>query len=168
MKWKAVGYNKPDRIIAHTVDAQLRVDGNETSSLKVDDDETSFLKVDETSSLKVYETSFLKVNINDTDVLNRVMKGFFGSVNVSHAMDISITKFNMTFQVGEEYYSKSNYTSFSMIMGLGDYEEEQGLSFMVKIIIVTGFGIPVIAIIASALFLAIKWRRRIAYRTVLH
>lgn len=98
--------------------------------------------------------------------LDRVMRGFFDSVNVTHPMDISITKFNMTFQVGEEYYSKSNYTSFSMIMALGDYEKEQGLSFMVKTIIAIGFGIPVIAIIASALYLAVKWRRRAAYRNV--
>lgn len=136
LKWKAVGYNKPDRIIAHTVDTLVRVDKNETDLL--------------------------------TSTLDGVMKGFFNNDHLNHSMVFSVTKFNMTFQTGEEYYSKTNYTSFSFVMALGQYEEEEGLSSLVKIIIVTGFGIPVIAIIASALYLSVKRYRRSAYREVVN
>lgn len=134
LKWKAVGYNKPDRIIAHTVDTLLRVDENETA-------------------------------LSPSTLDSRFMKGFS---NITTSMSLSVTKFNMTFQTGEEYYSKSNYTSFSLIMSMGEYTEEEGLSFLVKITIVIGFGIPVIAIIASALYLSVKWYRRSAYREVVN
>lgn len=111
--------------------------------------------------------TILRVNQNETNLpvhktLDRVMKGFFSDG------EYSVTKFNITFQTGEEYYSKSNYTSFSLIMSLGEYIEEEGLSSMVKIIIVTGFGIPVIAIIAAALYLSVKWYRKSAYREIVN
>lgn len=93
------------------------------------------------------------------------MKGFFGD-HLNQSIKFAVTKFNMTFETGEEYYSKTNYTSFSFVMAMGQYTEEEGLSFLVKIIIITGFGIPVIAIIASALYLSVKRYRRPSYREV--
>lgn len=57
------------------------------------------------------------------------------------------------------FYSESNYTSFSFNVGLGEPAEE-GLSLMVKMVILVGFGLPAIALLLSTVFVGYRrWRR---------
>jgi hypothetical protein len=56
-------------------------------------------------------------------------------------------------------YSESNYTSFSFNIGLGEPADE-GLSFLVQMVILVGFGLPVIALLLSAFFVGYRRYRR--------
>jgi hypothetical protein len=126
MGWKPVGYAKADRIIAHTVDALMELNPNET-------------------------------NVEDLPIDNSPLYAFFS------AFGGQVTKFNLTFgSTNEPLYKASNYTSFSLVIGLGAPAQDH-LSFLVEMIILVGFGLPIIAIVLSAFYLCIKRLRRRNY-----
>ena len=96
-----------------------------------------------------------KSNFSINPVENNALKGFFSTFS---AYDVS--RFNITFgSPKDSFYSSTNYTSFSFLLGFDDPPEES-LSLMVKMVILTGFGIPVIAIMISGLYLTIRRCRR--------
>lgn len=68
----------------------------------------------------------------------------------------------LTFAFGspkDSAYNDTDYTSFSFSAGIGDPPDE-GLSLLVKMVILVGFGLPAIALIASCLYLGVKKLRQ--------
>jgi len=68
---------------------------------------------------------------------------------------------NFTFGTkGEKFYQDTNYLTWSLILGLGS-TPEYSLSETLKIIIMVGFGLPVLAMTISILYFIVShfWRR---------
>lgn len=68
-----------------------------------------------------------------------------------------------------DLYNKSNYTSFSFVLGLGEGPNEK-LSTTLTLYIIIGFGLPALALLAGVIYLVTKkvmQSRRTGQRTVL-
>ncbi len=87
---------------------------------------------------------------------------FFG--NRSH----SCLTFNLTFGASDDtnYYDTNRYNSFSLVVGL-DSPPDQKLSFLVQMIILVGFGLPLVAMVISALYLIVRRIRKRNYDDLL-
>lgn len=124
VEWKPVTYSKPERIIAHTLDANFLLDSEE---------------------------------VMEPPEINLPMSGFYSDFPSN---EYQVTRYDLTMGSKKEpYFSDSNYTSFSFVSGLGSAPEEK-LSFGVEMIIIVGFGLPLVAMILSALYIVIKRLRR--------
>lgn len=125
IRWKPVGYSRPDRIIAHTVDA-LKFLGNNTQQR----------------------------------LTPEISPPLFGFYHPKHAQEYNCQ--NLTIFMGaakDIMYSETNFTSFSFNVGLGEPADE-GLSFLVQMVILIGFGLPAIALMASTVFVGYRrWKR---------
>lgn len=106
-----------------------------------------------------------RIIANTLDVIN---SGFASSTltNASLALNAYFNqsravKYNYTFgNADDPPFNKTSYNSFSLVLGIGQ-PPDQFLSFLVKIIILVGFGLPAIVTVLSALWLVVqKYRKR--------
>ena len=95
----------------------------------------------------------------DASLLNqknsRILEAFFGEkVN-------PLFGFNLTFGASDDdkYYDDKKYNSFALVVGV-DKAPEEGLSFLVKMIIFVGFGLPLLVMVVSALYLVVRKIRK--------
>jgi hypothetical protein len=103
------------------------------------------------------------VDTNETISNNSlILLAFFG--NRSH----SSTGFNLTFGASDDtnYYNDKKYNSFSLVVGL-DSPPDQKLSFLVQMIILVGFGLPLLVMVISALYLIVRKIRKRNYDDLL-
>lgn len=112
------------------------------------------------SSERIIANTLDVINSNPEEVLelknSTILMAFFGNNNYS------AIKFNMTFGSPDDqnyYYDDKKYISFSFVVGLGSPPEQQ-LSFLVQMIILVGFGLPVLVMVISALYLIVRKIRK--------
>lgn len=114
----SVGYTKDDRLVAHSVDANL---GDQKDA---------------------------------GNMSNSVVNAFFG--DKMH----EISLFNITFGSAQDpFYKDTNFTTYTLLIGLGDAPAEQ-LSLLVEMVILVGFGLPAIFILLSSIYLVVRRCRR--------
>ncbi|XP_054159842.1 glycosylated lysosomal membrane protein A-like [Oppia nitens] len=99
------------------------------------------------NTLDVIASDVQKGN-NNSKIDNRLIETFV------YNKDFSLFEFNLTFGANDDtsYYDKSKYNSYSLVIGLGSAPEES-LSLLVQMIILVGFGLPVLVMIGSSAYL---------------
>jgi len=103
------------------------------------------------------------VTSKDVPTENIPVDAFFNGLNFKSS------RFNFTFgSAKENFYQDSNFTSFSFVIGLDDTPQEQ-LSFLVEMLILVGFGLPIVFIIIAALYIGVKrCRKRSSHESILN
>lgn len=77
---------------------------------------------------------------------------FYGFTLASHVVEHT----NITFgSSGDGFYSRTNYTSFSMLMGLGAPPVEKLSSFVVTFAVI-GLGVPLLVLLVGGVYVGIK------------
>lgn len=85
--------------------------------------------------------------------------GYFSTLD-----DYQLFKLNITFgNLGDKYYDYSNYTYWSFSMGLGEAPADE-LSLLVELIILIGFGLPLLALLLSGVYFGVKKLRSVDIR----
>ncbi len=105
------------------------------------------------------------VDTNETISNNSlILLAFFG--NRLHS--VLTTGFNLTFGASDDtnYYDDKKYNSFSLVVGL-DSPPEEKLSLLVQMIILVGFGLPLLVMVISALYLIVRKIRKRNYDDLL-
>ncbi len=109
----------------------------------------------------------LDVVDQDLDMFNstipqesQILNAFYSD---SHFINnINVTKLTLTFGSPDDttrYYGDSKYNTYSMVIGLGS-PPEQKLSFLVQMIILVGFGLPLLVMVVSAVYLIVRKIRK--------
>lgn len=102
------------------------------------------------NTLDVHNSGFASSNLTNASL---ALNAYF---NKSRAFKYSYTFGN----ADDPPFNKTSYNSFSIVFGVGQ-PPDQFLSFLVKIIILVGFGLPAIVTVLSALWLVVqKFRKR--------
>jgi len=116
-----------------------------------------------------------RIIANTIDVVH---SGVQPNVNISHDSRIllayfgnrphSCATFNLTFGAPDDpnYYDDKKYNTFSLVVGL-DSPPDQKLSFLVQMIILVGFGLPLLVMVISALYLIVRKIRKRNYDDLL-
>ena len=114
LQCKSVGYSKDDRIIAHTLDANVTLAESEEESV------------------------------------GKTVSGFYSQSRT----DFNRTHITVAFGGPKDSFY-SDFSSFSLVIGLGNPEKES-LSFTVQLVIGIGFGVPVLALFVAAAFMLFR------------
>ena len=98
--------------------------------------------------------------LNDSN--SRIFEAFFDiEKNAKYS-------FNLTFGAEDDqtYFSDKRYNAFSLVVGVDSAPDEE-LSFLVKIIIVVGFGLPLLVMLVSAMYLIVRKIRKRKFNDLL-
>ena len=97
----------------------------------------------------------VSLNTSTDEMDSRVMRGF-----CSGSVHCQTTNLRAFFGAAKDtFYTDSEFTSFSFVVGLGQPDAD-GLSLLVQLIIWIGFGVPFLALVVGASYLAFKRIRR--------
>lgn len=104
------------------------------------------------------ETGYTNIkDINNVDDFNgSIVPSFFGDTLYA----IILQGFNISFGIKNGgYYSMNNYTSFSLLVGVGDPVPEH-LSIFVIVTGLVGLGVPIAVLLFGGVYLMVKKCRR--------
>lgn len=124
---------------------------NDTNSNKTDKSFLQFRPVAYSNDdhMIVHTMDTILTNRNESiNLTTTAVYGYFWNSITNHS------KFDLKFDA-RDFYSKSNYTSFSFVLGLGEPTTEY-VSTLVEVIIIIGFGVPSLALIIGIAYIAVK------------
>jgi hypothetical protein len=110
---------------------------------------------DVSSSTTTKEGVPITVTNHRTDLIGSLAYSFFGDGVISDL----VQKLNITIgEKGDEFYSKTNYTTFTLLAGYGKVPTDV-LSAFVIVIAAVGLGLPILLIIFGACYVCVKRQR---------
>lgn len=110
---------------------------------------------------KTIDVSDRELEEKDLDTLPTNSTPFYHYFKYQPSDDQIVPKYKMyriklNFGRKDSYYSDSKFVDFSFVLGLGAAPEEQIFSFLVKIIIVVCFCLPILVMIAGLSYLMLR------------
>lgn len=95
-------------------------------------------------TVEVKQSGFVKAKTADVLSRNNAFEGYFGADNSS---DLKIWQMKLTFgDSNDQLYGETNYTAFSLVIGVDDIPKAR-LSLFIQVIIIIGSGLTLLVLL---------------------